>query len=120
MSLNNDLKQKLRKKQRDLAELMAIKSRKTGEKIIYNIKPWESEYYENKLKLNKYNLDTEEIKQYFEFNNVNDGLFKIVKLFLELNLKRLIMFLFGLMMYKLFKYMILSNELIGSFYLDIF
>ena len=121
-SLNNDLKQKLRKKsKRDLAELMAIKSSKTGEKIIYNIQPWESEYYENKVKLNKYNLDTEEIKQYFEFNNVNDGLFKICDTLFGIKFKKIDhvpVWFSDVQAFQVYDFE--SNELIGSFYLDIF
>ena len=32
------------------------------------------------VKLEKFNLDSEEVKQYFEFNNVTKGLFTIYQL----------------------------------------
>ena len=73
----NDLKQKLRKKaENDVQEMLNIKSDrlKTDAKIIYS---WEAGYYENQVKLKKYDLDAEEVRQYFEFNNVTSGLFTI-------------------------------------------
>ena len=47
---------------------------KTNAKIIH---PWEAGFYENQVKLKKYDLDAEEVRQYFEFNNVTEGLFTI-------------------------------------------
>ena len=70
--------------------MMALKSKRTGNKLIFNIQPWESDYYENKIKLERFNLDSEEVRQYFEFNNVTEGLFKIYQLLFGVRFEKVI------------------------------
>jgi thimet oligopeptidase len=41
------------------------------------IMPWESAHFNNNLLMKKYQLDNELVKQYFEMNNVIEGLFTI-------------------------------------------
>lgn len=41
----------------------------------FEIKPWDYSYYSNKLKQSKYSYDEEEMRPYFELNNVIDGVF---------------------------------------------
>ncbi len=118
----NDLKVKLKyKAKRDLLEMMAIKSKRTGKKIIYNIYPWESEYYKNKVKLEKYNLDSEEVKKYFEFNNVTKGLFAIYQLLFNIKFEKVdnaSVWHKDVQMFSIYDKS--SKELIGNFYLDMF
>lgn len=40
-----------------------------------SILPWDYSYYSNKLKTSKYDFDEEELRPYFELNNVIDGVF---------------------------------------------
>lgn len=40
---------------------------------------WENGYWSNKLKESKYDLDTQEIRKYFEFKKVKSGIFKITQ-----------------------------------------
>ena len=76
-NFENDLKNKLRSKALlDVQEMLKIKSSRIG-KTAKVIHPWEAGYYQNQVKLKKYALDGEEVKQYFEFNNVTQGLFTI-------------------------------------------
>jgi len=77
-SLTNKLRQKATK---DYNELLAIKygdaaNPANGQKVI---NPWESSYYTNKLLEQKYQVDGQKVKEYFELNNVLNGLFQITQ-----------------------------------------
>lgn len=73
----NNLVDKLKEKARmDYDELLSVKRTKLGVDTIDVIQPWESSYYNNILLKEKYNLDQNLVKEYFETNNVIDGLFK--------------------------------------------
>ena len=41
------------------------------------ITDWQKDYYENQLLLKKYRVDSEQVKQYFQVDNVIKGLFAI-------------------------------------------
>lgn len=43
----------------------------------FDLKPWDWRYYSEKVRKEKYDLDEEEIRPYFELNNVRDGAFMI-------------------------------------------
>ena len=121
-AFEKDLKVKLRDKaKKDLVAMMALKSKRTGNKLIFNIQPWESDYYENKIKLERFNLDSEEVRQYFEFNNVTEGLFKIYQLLFGVRfekVKNASVWHEDVQMFSIFNEE--TNELIGNFYLDMF
>jgi thimet oligopeptidase len=73
----NKLRADLRPKaESEYKELLAIKSRETGkpESFIY---PYESMYYANRLMDEKYKVDEEKVKEYFELQNVIQGLFTV-------------------------------------------
>lgn len=72
-SLNEAIKAKT---EIELQELLEIKSEKTG-KTATVINYWELHYYTNLLQEAKYHLDSEEVSEYFELNNVRKGLFEI-------------------------------------------
>lgn len=74
----NSLKEELREKsQKDYDELLEIKKTKIPGAQIIN--PWERSYYSNILKMEKYQLDGEEVKQYFALDDVLNGLFMITQ-----------------------------------------
>ena len=74
-----DLQISLREKARiDYQEMLAMKSQITDMRDSV-INPWEKLYYENRLLQEKYQVNEEEIKQYFEIGNVIDGLFAITQ-----------------------------------------
>ena len=56
-----------------------------GEKL----QPWDWWYYAEKLRREKYDLDEEQIKQYFELNNVRKGVFQLAHNLYGLNFEPL-------------------------------
>jgi thimet oligopeptidase len=74
----NSLKVKVREKaERDYSELLEIKQNYTNNKKTNKIESWEASFYNNILLKEKYDLDNQKLKEYFEVGNVIDGLFKI-------------------------------------------
>ena len=63
----------------DYDELLIVKRAKLGDETIDVIQPWESGYYNNILLNEKYNLDQNLVKEYFETDNVINGLFQIAQ-----------------------------------------
>ncbi len=57
----------------EFAELEAFASKMEGKPM--QLKPWDYSYYSNKLRNAKYSYDEEELRPYFELNNVIDGVF---------------------------------------------
>ena len=60
--------------QAEFAELLDFASKKEGKKID-GIQPWDYSYYSDKLKNEKYSFNEEQLRPYFELNNVIDGVF---------------------------------------------
>lgn len=58
---------------KEMAELTAFASEIEGKPV--EIKPWDYSYYANKLKNAKYSYDEEELRPYFQLDNVIDGVF---------------------------------------------
>jgi thimet oligopeptidase len=74
----NNLVGKLKEKaQMDYDELLSVKRARSGDETIDVIQPWESSYYNNILLKEKYDLDQNLVKEYFETNEVISGLFQI-------------------------------------------
>ena len=117
----NDLKQQLREKaENDVAEMLTIKSVRLG-KNTKTIHPWEAGFYENQVKLKKYNLDREEVRQYFEFNNVTEGLFTIYQQLFNVRFEKVqnpSVWHEDVQMFSIYDKT--SGALIGNFYLDMF
>lgn len=59
--------------QREMAELTDFASKLEGKPM--EIKPWDYSYYSNKLKNERYSYDEEQLRPYFELDNVIDGVF---------------------------------------------
>ena len=57
----------------EIAELTQFASELEGRDVTIN--PWDYSYYSNKLKAAKYSFDEEQLRPYFEVNNVIDGVF---------------------------------------------
>lgn len=45
----------------------------------FQIKPWDSAFFSHKLKVEKYNIDAEMLRPYFQLENVIDGVFGLAK-----------------------------------------
>ncbi|NOZ74369.1 MAG: Zn-dependent oligopeptidase [FCB group bacterium] len=74
-----DLKSALKDKMsREHQELLDLKTKVTGEPAT-EINYWELHYLENKLAEEKYTLDEQKIREFFELNNVIDGLFTVAQ-----------------------------------------
>ncbi|MCD8165143.1 MAG: M3 family metallopeptidase [Bacteroides sp.] len=54
-------------------EVTALARKTEGEEFV--LMPWDWSYYSEKLKNEKYNLDEEQLRPYFELNNVIEGVF---------------------------------------------
>jgi len=117
----NALKQQLRgKAENDVAEMLTIKSVRLG-KNTKTIHPWEAGFYENQVKLKKYNLDREEVRQYFEFNNVTEGLFTIYQRLFNVRFEKVqnpSVWHEDVQMFSIYDKT--TSALIGNFYLDMF
>ena len=120
-NFENDLKNKLRSKALlDVAEMLKIKTSRTG-KTAKVIHPWEAGYYQNQVKLKKYALDGEEVKQYFEFNNVTQGLFIIYQTLFNIRFEKVqnpSVWHEDVQMFSIYDKS--TGDLIGDFYLDMF
>jgi len=75
-ALVDKVKQKAR---RDYDELLEVKRNATSDQKASVINPWEAAYYNNMLLKEKYSVDDEKFKEYFELNNVMNGLFQIAQ-----------------------------------------
>lgn len=60
----------------DVQELLAMKRAVLKDASVATLSPWEASYYNELLMKNKYQLDAEQVKEYFELNHVVDGLFQ--------------------------------------------
>ena len=120
-NFENDLKSKLRQKgEQDVAEMLKIKSKRTG-KTAVTIYPWEAGFYENLFLKERFQLDPEEVRQYFEFTNVTDGLFTVYQRLFNITFKQTekpSVWHEDVLMYEVFDNE--TKELIGRFYLDMF
>ncbi|MDR6238408.1 M3 family metallopeptidase [Aureibacter tunicatorum] len=63
----------------DIEELLEVKRAYKKDQNINSIEHWESAFYRNILLKEKYSVDQEKVKEYFEINNVIDGFFKITQ-----------------------------------------
>lgn len=117
----NDLKSKLRAKgEMDIAEMLKIKSSRTNSNA-HVINVWEAGFYENLVLKENFDLDPEEVRQYFEFNNVTEGLFTVYQRLFNVKFKKVedpSVWHEDVLMYEVYDKT--SKELIGRFYLDMF
>ena len=72
------LRSKVQKKSaQDYSELLEMKKEYLGDTEAEKIDSWDRGFYSTLLKRNRYDVDDEKIKEYFEVNNVIRGLFDI-------------------------------------------
>ncbi|MHC5004027.1 MAG: M3 family metallopeptidase [Planctomycetota bacterium] len=67
-----------RKAERDYQEFVAAKRSHTGNPnaVLY---PWDFSYYQNRLKKEKYAVDSQRVREYFPLDRVTEGLFSITQ-----------------------------------------
>ena len=86
----NSLMEKVKvKAKQDYAEMLATKRALTKNKYEREVKSWESSYVQDILLKEKYQVDNEKVKEYFELNNVTQGLFKITQHLFGLEFKEI-------------------------------
>ncbi|MEQ6118053.1 M3 family metallopeptidase [Reichenbachiella sp. MALMAid0571] len=101
----------------DYQELLDIKKSKTGKSDVIN--SWESSFYFDKLLKEKYQLDGEEVKQYFSLDDVINGLFTITQTIFDLEYREVespSVWQKDVRMFEVIK----DGKLKGRFYLDLF
>ena len=104
----------------DTEELLQLKRdlKDDDDEIIFD---WEKHYYENKLLQKKYNVDSEEVKQYFQVDNVINGLFIISSQLFNLKFLEIdnpSVWHSDVRMFEVRENA--DNRLIGQFYLDLY
>ncbi|PRX53657.1 M3 family metallopeptidase [Flagellimonas meridianipacifica] len=70
--------------EKEFAELEAFAKKLDG---IERLEKWDSAYYAEKLKQERFDLDDEKLKPYFKLENVIDGVFKVAEKLFDLNFK---------------------------------
>ncbi|MCB0747447.1 MAG: Zn-dependent oligopeptidase [Ignavibacteriae bacterium] len=116
----NGLIEKVKEKGKaDFEELLAVKREKTGNDTVSVVNGWETSYYDNILNKEKYQVDGEKVKEYFELNNVLDGLFQITQSLFGVEYKKVenaSVWHKDVTMYEVVD----NGEIIGRFYLDLY
>lgn len=116
----NGLIEKVKEKGKaDFEEVLAVKREKTGNDTISVVNGWEYSYYNNILNKEKYQVDAEKVKEYFELNNVLDGLFQITQSLFGVEYKQVenaSVWHKDVSMYEVVD----NGEIIGRFYLDLY
>jgi len=107
----------LKAAQKEAAELQKMMDQDLpGEKLM----PWDWWYYAEKLRQEKYALNEEELKPYFELNNVRKGVFTLAHNLYGLNFEKLE----NMPVYnpdvEVFKVMDADSALVGILYTDYF
>ena len=85
------------------------------------ITDWQKDYYENQLLLKKHRVDSEEVKQYFQVDNVIEGLFAISSLLFDIKFREIenpSVWHSGVRMFEMKEKS--DNTLVGYFYLDLY
>jgi thimet oligopeptidase len=116
-SLKTGLQPKL---DRELAEFYALKIAETGDTNAV-INSWDWRYFANQLRKAKYNVDAEQLRVYFPYQNVLNGMFKIYQRIFGLKFERVeppYKWVDDLQLYTVSDAK--TGEPMGLFYLDMF
>jgi thimet oligopeptidase len=104
----------------ELAEFRALKAKETGNPSA-QIRIWDWRYYSNQLKKEKYNVDAEQLRVYFPYQRVLDGMFNIYQTIFGLKFERVeppYKWIGDLQLYTVSDTQ--TGEPLGLFYLDMF
>ena len=116
-SLKTGLQPKL---DQELAEFRTLKIAETGDTNAV-INSWDWRYFANQLKKTKYNVDAEQLRVYFPYQNVLNGMFKIYQRIFGLKFERVeppYKWVDDLQLYTVSDAK--TGEPMGLFYLDMF
>lgn len=116
----NNLMAKVKEKAlRDYNELLEVKRKYLNDQSVKVIQPWEASFFTDRLLKEKYQLDQNEVKEYFELNNVLDGLFLIAQQLFDVEFKEVKNPAVWQEDVRLFD-VIQDGKVISHFYLDLF
>ncbi len=104
----------------ELEEFRQMKVKDTGDKDA-KINIWDWRYYANQLKIQKYNVDAEQLRVYFPYQHVLDGMFAIYQRIFGLKFERVeapYKWIGDLQLYAVSDAK--TGEPLGLFYLDMF
>jgi len=104
----------------EMAEFRRIKARETGD-LNAQIHIWDWRYFVNQLKKEKYNVDAEELRVYFPYQRVLDGMFSIYQTIFGLKFEQVqppYKWIGDLQLYAVSDAQ--TGEPLGLFYLDMF
>ena len=104
----------------ELKEFRDLKNAETGDTNVV-INSWDWRYYANQLKKTKYNVDAEQLRVYFPYQNVLEGMFKIYQRIFGLKFERVeapYKWIDDLQLYTVTDAK--TGEPMGLFYLDMF
>lgn len=114
------LKEKVGKKaDRDYNQLLEKKREHKKDQSIDNVHSYESAFYTTKILRENYEVDDEEVKQYFELNKVLDGLFRITGRLFGIEFEEVDnpkVWHDEVRLFEVYE----SSDLLGRFYLDLF
>jgi thimet oligopeptidase len=100
----------------DMEELVNYKNELSGNSD--PMKAWESSFYRDKMLINNYQVDAEEVKQYFALDDVIEGLFTITQTIFDLKYKEVenpSVWQEDVRMFEVYQ----DEKLKGIFYLDL-
>ena len=101
----------------ELAEVKALAKELDG---IENFMPWDSSFYNEKLRQKKYEFDGEELRPYFQAENVLQGAFDVANKMYDINFTPISDIPVYHKDVKTFEVTGKDNEHIGLFYVDLF
>jgi len=104
----------------ELEEFRKMKVKETGDANT-KINIWDWRYYANQLKIQKYNVDAEQLRVYFPYQHVLDGMFSIYQRIFGLKFERVeppYKWIGDLQLYAVSDAK--TGEPLGMFYLDMF
>ena len=104
----------------EMAEFRALKAKDTGDPKA-QIHIWDWRYYNNQFKKQKYSVDAEQLRVYFPYQRVLDGMFRIYQQIFGLKFERVVppyKWVADLRLYAVSDAK--TGEPLGLFYLDMF
>ena len=107
----------LKRAKEETADMQKMIDREGGK---FKLASWDWFYYSEKVRKEKYDLDEEEVRPYFQLNNVRDGAFAVANKLYGLNLKQIP----NMPLYhpecQVFEVKDRDSSLIGILYMDFF
>ena len=119
-NFENNLIDKVKEKAKyDYNELLKVKRAYLKDPSVNVIQPWEAGFFNDRLLKEKYQLDQNQVKEYFELNNVLNGLFAVAQQLFDVQFKEIKDPSVWQSDARLFE-VIQDGKVISHFYLDLY